>query len=153
MSDDPFFQSVSVSIPFEQEYSAGKVNRILKSLGATLYYDVYSFDRSEKGPIWQSESFAYTDLFCKGVRVDAQETSDCLELIFPLATIGSEYIGKFTELVEKCAEAFQATPLYKGEVTSKERLLSVCDNFVSRLMAEWGEEPGSESLRIMIETQ
>lgn len=152
MSNDQFYQLVSVMIPFGVRHSPGKINRIFKSLGATLHYDVYGFNRLEKGPIWQSESYVYTTLFLEGIEVDAQEESDSVELQYPLATIGSEYIEKFAELVERVAAAFDSEALLDGKPTNKKSIISWCENLTSNLMDEWGEEPGSQTLRMLIES-
>ncbi len=152
MIDDQFHQIVSVVIPFGRVHSSGEVNRIFKTLGATLHYDVYGFDRLEKGPVWQSESYAYTVLFCQGNEVDAQEQSDSVELQYPLATIGSEYIENFAELTERVAAAFNTKAILDGKPVDKQSIISWCESLTSNLMSEWGEEPGSQTLRILIES-
>ncbi len=152
MKDDPFHQIVSVDIELKKAYSAGGINRILKEFGAKLHYDVYSFERIDKGPIWQSESYIYVALFYKGKEVDAQETSDRIELQYPLATIGSEYISKFAEIVTNLASFFNSNPKLDSTIVDKKGLVSHCDELVTELITEWGEEPGSETLKILIES-
>jgi hypothetical protein len=48
MSDDQFHQIVSVLVHFGKLHSPGEVNRIFKTLGAKLHYDVYGFDRLKR---------------------------------------------------------------------------------------------------------
>lgn len=151
MTNDPFYQIISVSFKLGKQYSAGEINRILKEAGATLHYDVYGYKRSNKGPIWQSESYIYVTLFCKGKEVDAQESIDKIELQYPMATISSEYISKFVDAVMELASIFDVAALLNGKPSDKKSLISYCENIVTVLMNEWGEEPGSKSLRILIE--
>ena len=151
MSNDPFFQMVSVSINFGRVYKPGEINRIFKSIGATLHYDVYAFERNDQVPIWQSESYIYTTLMNQDAEVDAQESADCVVLNYPLATIGAEYIVKFAEVVEKLSEEFESHPVLGSRSVDKSSLISHCEKLVTRLMQEWGEEPGSETLRMLIE--
>ena len=152
MSSDPFHQMVSVRFNLARLISAGALNRIMKELGATLHYDVYGFDRVDEHPIWQSESFAYVTLYRGGEIVDAQEEVDSIALEFPLATIGSEYIPRFVELVEKLSSACDASPEIAGEICSARQILEHLDSLTTSLLEDWGEEPGSKSLRVLIET-
>lgn len=152
MIDDPFHQTVSVFINFDKTYTSGQLNRKLKELGAKLHYDVYSFEREDKGPIWQSESLIYIVTYMDANEVDAQESSNKLELQFPLATLGAEYISKFARTVETVSEAFGVQAILDGSATTAEKIIEHCDNLVSDLMETWGEEPGSETLRMIIES-
>lgn len=151
MTNDPFHQIVSVFVELGKQYSSGEINRIMKEAGATLHYDVYGFERVEKGPVWQSESYIYVALFCDGNEVDAQESVDKIEFQYPMATIGAEYISKFTDIVVNLASEFNANILLNGIVIDKSALIAHCESLVTELMSEWGEEPGSETLRILIE--
>ncbi len=152
MKEDPFHQMIDVKIIFKKPFQAGKLNRLLKGLGAKLHYDVYSFERSDEIPIWQSESFVYVSLFYEGAEVDAQDTSDSMELSYPLATIGTEYIVKFAEVMEQVSKELEGQSLLNGVAINKEGFIAHCDELATELMQEWGEEPGSETLRILIES-
>ncbi|WP_323774420.1 hypothetical protein [Alcanivorax sp.] len=151
MMNDPFNQIVSVVIELGRLYSPGEINRIMKESGAVLHYDVYGFDRTEKGPIWQSETYIYVALFCEGEEVDAQESVDKIELQYPMATIGAEYISKFSDTTLNIASKFDSEVLLDGKAIDKEALVSHCESLITELMNEWGEEPGSQTLRILIE--
>ncbi|MCG7928912.1 MAG: hypothetical protein N0E44_02535 [Candidatus Thiodiazotropha lotti] len=151
MTNDPFHQIVSVFVVLGKQYSSGEINRIMKESGATLHYDVYGFERAEKGPVWQSESYIYVALFCDGNEVDAQESVDKIELQYPMATIGSEYISKFADTVVNLSSQFDVDLILDGKPIDKSELIAHCENLATELMREWGEEPGSETLRILIE--
>jgi len=152
MKNDPFHQTLALKISFNRTYQSGELNRILKKLGATLYYDVYAFDRNDKAPNWQSESYADITTFFEEQEVDAQENSDSLEISYPLATIGTEYIPVFAELVEKIATVFHSSPELNGNRITIPMLIEHCDTLSTDLLQTWGEEPGSKNLRILIET-
>ena len=152
MIDDPFHQTVSVFINLDKTYSSGQLNRKLKDLGAKLHYDVYSFEREDKGPIWQSESLIYVVTFNDDKEVDAQDSSNKLELQYPLATLGTEQISKFANVVTNVADAFSVKPLLNGSEVTETELVEYCDGLVTDLMETWGEEPGSETLRMIIES-
>ena len=51
--------------------SAGEGNRLFRSLGAALFYDVYAFLARESEP-WQSESILNVHLLKDGQEVDAR---------------------------------------------------------------------------------
>lgn len=151
MTNDPFHQIISIFLELEEKYPSGHINRVMKETGATLHYDVYGYDRTDKGPVWQSESYIYVALFCNGHGVDAQSSVDKIELQYPLATIGSEYISKFADTAIELASELNCRLLLNGEEIDRNALITYCENMATELMSEWGEEPGSETLRILIE--
>ncbi|UWQ03520.1 hypothetical protein K3X44_15485 (plasmid) [Aliiroseovarius crassostreae] len=151
LKKDPFHQEIEVSIRLSARQEPGTLNRILKSLGAILHYDVYSFPRSSPGPNWQSENLASVYLFCDGKEVDAQEKVDQIQLRYPLATIGAEHVNSFASLVAKLSNAPQAEATLDGRVVDADGIVQHCDGLASDLMEQWGEEPGSKSLRVLIE--
>ena len=129
---------------------AGKGNRLFRELGATLHYDVYGFN-ALKNEIWQSESVLNISLLLNGVEVDAQEDFDEIRMAFPLATRPSSDQSPALELMGTIIHAFGATATYQGEAYSTQAVQDDWDACTSYLLKEWGEEPGSESLRRMIE--
>lgn len=151
MKNDPFHQIVSVFLELGERYSSGAINRIMKETGATLHYDVYSFERAEKGPVWQSESYVYIALFCDENEVDAQDSADKIELQYPMATISSEFILKFVDVAVDLSSQFNASLTFDGKPIGRSELVSYCEGLATSLMSEWGEEPGSKSIRVLIE--
>ena len=63
----------------------------------------------------------------------------------------SSDIDLFLDLVEKVAFEFGGTIEYAGRVMIISEIRSEFVSCVDSLLKEWGEEPGSESLAIMIE--
>lgn len=140
----------SVTILLDDLCTAGQGNILLRGLGFTLYYDVYSFDARQSEP-WQSETIASVFLFHDDVESDAQDDFNRLSLSYLLASRPSSDIDVFLALVERVATAFQGRLVYNGRpatVVDIRKDFVFCVDF---LLKEWGEEPGSESLRIMIE--
>ena len=149
---DIFHQTVEVELVLPSIVQPGRSNRLFKELGAYLNYDVYSFKRKAAGPEWQSESFIHVHLFLNGEKVDAQDSIDRVVLRYPLATIGSEYISEFANQACTIAKVFcSAIKLFGVEVTDAE-LIAYCESCVSDLMENFGEEPGSRNLAILIES-
>ncbi len=153
MNDDAFHQQVKIHLPCQKAIESGQMNRIMKELGAKLYYDTYAFPRFENGPNWQSETYAGVHLFYDGSEVSAQDSIDTILLVYPLATIGSEYMVPFVKLTKKLASAFDCKLVLNDSLVSSKDILLHCEKLASDLMQNWGEEPGSKYLRILIEEQ
>lgn len=149
---DKYFQQVSITLKLNKEISGGTLNRVIKSYGAKLSYNVYAFERLDSFPNWQSECFAYVKLEKSGNEVDAQEGCDSIILNYPMATIDSSNISVFSNLVIDLSKALDAEVFSDlGLIESKISLVDYLDSVSSKLMSETGEEPGSEILRMMIE--
>ena len=149
---DEFHQMVDVELVLLDIVSAGKLNRIFKENGATLSYDVYSFEKQDQSFDWQSDSYIYCRLFLNNDEVDAQDSVDKLILSYPLATIGSEYIPIFVDKVRKLADALGGSLYLDSKPISDTNLTEYFDSCVTSLMENFGEEPGSKSLAILIES-
>ncbi len=143
-------ESKKIELQLPEKIDAGKANRLFRELGAKLHYDVYSFkaDRSEP---WQSEDLLSIHLKLNGVEVDAQDDFDQIDAIYLFATRPSSDQVKVLCLIEKIVKVFSAKCIYKGKAFHAEDVQKDWDAANDFLLKEWGEEPGSESLRIMIE--
>lgn len=149
---ESFYPELAVELDLISKISPGYINRILREMGAILDYDVYSFPRKDNHPIWQSESYAYVDLYINGNRVDAQDEVDRLKLIYPMATIPTQFITRFVEVTIELSDRLNVTPKFEDQKVDMSGLTKIFDKIVSELMTTWGEEPGSESLAILIES-
>jgi len=141
-------KEVIVALP--REYTAGEGNRLFKELGATLNYDVYSFDAPQSED-WQSDAILHSTLYSKGEEVDAQDDFNEIKVIYPFATRPSSDQSKALLLIKEIIEKFKGIATYQGQafnIESTQKDWDKCNDF---LLKEWGEEPGSKSLRIMIE--
>jgi hypothetical protein len=143
---------VQFHIALSDALTAGALNVAMKSLGFRLHYDVYAKARDDKGSAWQSENYASVDTLLSGRRSDAQDGCDRLAVSYPLATIDSAFIPKFAGLVASLAAALKGHLEYNGQVVSTEQIIDILSQHATALMQEWGEEPGSKELRVLIET-
>lgn len=141
-------KKISISLP--ELVQAGMGNRLLRELGATLHYDVYSFE-AEQAEIWQSDALLDIEIRRDGVEVDAQEDFNEIIVIYPLSIRPSSDQQKALELISKIVSKFNGKACYKGQPFVIEIVQNDWDSCNDYLLKEWGEEPGSESLRRMIE--
>jgi len=150
---DSFHEEVAVELRLDTTLSAGALNRALRGLGFKLDYDVYSMSRPDEGahPVWQSECLVEVELLRGGEPVDAQDGCDTLRLVYPLATIDSSMTDPFLGAVDAVKAAFGGSLLLAGELVTTSDVSAYMTACITKLMEEWGEEPGSESLRLMIE--
>jgi hypothetical protein len=100
---------------------------------------------------WQSETITDVSLFRDDEESDAQKDFDRIALGYLLATRPSSDIDVFLALVERVLAAFQGRLVYNGQPVTLVEIRKEFASCVDFLMKEWGEEPGSESLAIMIQ--
>jgi len=137
-------------VKLPEKVQAGKANRLFREIGATLHYDVYSFKADHSEP-WQSDSLLNIDLKLNNNEVDAQDDFDQIDVVYMFAYRPSSDQTKSIGLLEKIIDTFGGSCTYDGELFDYDRVQKDWDSANDFLMKEWGEEPGSESLRIMIE--
>ncbi len=146
-----FFESVEFEIQFPRDFSAGEINLALRELGYTLCFDVYRYERNDSVPDWQSEEIFTVDLVKDNKTVTAQESADSLLIAYPLATLDVKFIPACIELLFATSNAFEGTIVHEDFEYDELQLKQVLLSYVSALMENWGEEPGSEVLEQMIE--
>lgn len=149
MGDD-FHEEKLVTVRLTSSCSAGAGNLLFRKLGFNLHYDVYAFAASHAEP-WQSDQIADVSLYSDDVEVDAQDDFDQIVMSFLLASRPSSDIDLFLTLVERVSFEFGGTIEYAGRVMTISDIRSEFKSCVDSLLKEWGEEPGSESLALMIE--
>jgi len=138
-----------VEIILDCTINAGKANRIFRELGAELFYDVYAF-KAQENESWQSETLLGITLKLDGVEVDAQDDFNKIEASFLFASRPSSDQSKALALIEKLLMMFNGKGIYEGcafTASDVQKDWDCCSDF---LLKEWGEEPGSKSLAIMI---
>ena len=148
-----FHEQVVVTLDFERALTPGETNRQLRTLGFTLHYDVYSMGRPDPPPHpnWQSEILVNIDMVRDGDEVDAQDAADAIRLRYPLARLDSPMMDRFVEVVEAVQARFGGKLYIDGKVVNCAAISAMLTACASELMQEWGEEPGSEILAMMIE--
>lgn len=148
-----FYEEVSLELRLGRIVRPGEVNRCLRSLGFRLHYDVYSKPRPDHDahPPWQSDTLVEVELLRDSTEVDAQEGCDTVCMVYPLATLPSSMIAPFLDAVQDVSRCLGGRVCLQGVAVEREGQLRHLTECVSHLMEEWGEEPGSESLVLMIE--
>ncbi|KJG03924.1 hypothetical protein UB33_21635 [Photobacterium angustum] len=139
-----------INIALPEPMGAGKGNRLFRELGAKLHYDVYDF-AAASSENWQSESLLHVKLKFNGKEVDAQENFNLISLAYPFAVRPSSDQQKALNLISKIISKFNGNATYQDQEFSVSTVQSdwdLCNDF---LLKEWGEEPGSQSLAIMIQ--
>ena len=153
MTKDLFHQEKKISLKFERTVESGELNRVLRSLGFKLFYDVYGMERKDKSEDWQSETYMDIETLYSGELVDAQDNCNELFLVYPLATIDSSFIELFANLTGEIKNKLGGKLTFEGKEVSPNDIVDIFTGYVTELMNEWGEEPGSMSLSIMIERE
>nr|BBJ03344.1 hypothetical protein YBY_11920 [Marinobacter nauticus] len=141
-------KEIVITLPEPME--AGKGNRLFRELGATLHYDVYDFGAASSEN-WQSESLLHVTLLFNGKEVDAQEDFNAISLAYPFAVRPSSDQQDALNLISKIIAKFNGSATYQDQEFSVSAVQSDWDSCNDFLLKEWGEEPGSKSLAIMIE--
>ena len=77
--------------------------------------------------------------------------ANAIRLSFPFACRPSSDQSFALELIEKVTLAFSGSATYQGKEFVRRLVQENWDHCTTFLLKEWGEEPGSESLRRMIE--
>lgn len=139
-----------IAIRLPDLIEAGKGNRLFRELGASLHYDIYDFPVGDYDS-WQSKSLLHIRLFNRGKEVDAQEDFDEIRAVYPFADRPSSNQHLALDLIQRLISAFAGEATYQGEAFEKQKVLKDWDACNDFLLKEWGEEPGSKSLRVMIE--
>ncbi len=150
-SNDIFHQVVSVQLK-TNKINSDEISKKLIALGADYINDTYIFYRKERGPLWQSNAILYLTVSNDNENNDVKTYSKILELKYPLATLGPEYIYIFVTLVNLISYTFGTKPTLNGLEVLDSDIIDHCDALLMDIKETWGEEAGSESLKIMIET-
>lgn len=143
-------ESKQVEIILPKVISAGEANRLFRELGATLDYDAYSFYAENPEP-WQDDCVLSVDLLKNSIEVDAQDDFDQINAIYLFASNPSCNQTEALNIIEKMIVAFNGKAKYEGYPFTRDNVQTDWDSCNDYLLKEWGEEPGSESLQIMIE--
>lgn len=139
-----------ISVSLSEAIEADKGNRFFRELGAQLHYDVYDFPAASYEN-WQSESLLHVTLLFNGKEVDAQEDFNGISLAYPFAVRPSSDQQKALNLINQIIAKFDGSATYQDQEFSVASVQADWDSCNDFLRKEWGEEPGSKSLAIMIE--
>jgi len=125
-----------------------------KSQGFTLHDDVVSLDRKGKLPPWQHSSIVEVQTELQGEEVFGFEEGswDCLKLKYLFASLPFELVDRFIRVVENTRDFLSISPEFLGKLVSGADLKLEFEHFKKEVVSEIGDEPGSESLAIFIQT-
>jgi hypothetical protein len=123
----------------------------LSELGFEMDEDVFTMDRPEKVPVWQSRSIVAVHVL-RGDREVYDEHSqwDRVRLRYLLATLPGEALEVFVEKAVSAADRLRLPMQYRGRLVTKEQLradLSVCQQELRETVGE----PGSKEVAAAIE--
>src|SRR5262249_15015399 len=122
--------------------------------GFTLHDDVLSFDRTDHVPPWQHSSIAEVEFRYRGDEVFGFKTGfwDLVTLQYLFASLPIEFATTFAEIVEKVALKLDLSAEYRGATADKLMLQNAFQEHYEEVLSETGDEPGSESLAIFIQS-
>ncbi|MEZ5442503.1 MAG: hypothetical protein R3F15_13585 [Lysobacterales bacterium] len=147
-----FHEQVTFEVIPSKALSGGELNIVMQSLGMVLYYDVYALPCPERGEPWQSETIANIDTIIGGEVADARDGCEKMLVSYPLATLSSSYVGRFIDTLFALAGAVSGRVERSEAKIDREAARLIIGDCISELLEEWGEEPGSKELRILIES-
>lgn len=124
----------------------------LRNAGFTLHDDVYCLDRPDKILPWQHDVVADVEVRSVGVDVidsDAVEWDEIkFDYLFP--HLPFNLTERFIESVFSVGQQLKLTPVYDGLPITTESLRLRFAQFRSELLANLGDEPGSEPVAIFV---
>lgn len=128
--------------------------RLFTSQGFDLHDDVFSLDRKDRVLPWQHSSIAEVAIECGGREVFEFQDGvwDCLKLKYLFATLPFECVESFVQVVVAASRALGIIPEFRGRPTNTIELRNEFERMKAELIAEVGDEPGSESVAIFIRT-
>lgn len=133
--------------------SSSELWKLLRKLGFTRHYDIFSLDRKADKDleIWQSETIVRVSVFYgnRAVYFKDEKFYDAIQLSYLLLNLPMNYISVFTKTVEKVSEELNLPVEYNGDIISeielKEDLMKSADEFAEKVA-----EPGSETAAMLI---
>lgn len=124
----------------------------LRDAGFTLYDDVYCLDRADKILPWQHDVIA--DVEIRGVGVDAIESGavdwDEIKFDYLFPHLPFYLTDRFIEGVFTVGRQLKLTPIHSGILITSDSLRRRFAQFRSELIANLGDEPGSEPVAIYV---
>jgi hypothetical protein len=145
-------ESESFEIRLEKPIAGKAVIAYFKGIGASLEDDFILEDRKDTVPPWQTSSIYTVECSLSGVAVYPDESQvDCLTFDYLFSSLPARFYPRFAEVLQRSAEQFDGSIYYDARVISPRDMNPLFDSWVSDLRDEISEEPGTESLSILIE--
>ena len=127
--------------------------KLLRRLGFTRHYDIFTLDRKNDKDleVWQSEIIVGISVFYEkqAVYFKDEEFYDAIQLSYLLLSLPTNYISVFTKTVGRISEELKLPIEYKGnlisEVELEKDLVKTADEFAEKVV-----ESGSETAATLI---
>jgi hypothetical protein len=143
----------TVTIQAEEPQSIAALLPLFKRLGFSLHDDVLSLDRSDRNPPWQHSSIVEVELLHNGEEVfDVEDYWDTMHIKYLFASLPYELAEKFVEVAFSISKSLSLPLIHRGEVVTSILLRQRFMSYKEEILAETGDEPGSESLAILIQS-
>ena len=150
---DRLHEAETVTLTSHEDRPIAALQLILLSLGFILHEDVFSMDRVDKCPPWQSTLIIQVELLLNGIEVfDLDGNWNELRLRYLFASVPSDLIDRFCDTVMELARRLQLTPHLNGHPITRKELDDHFRKCLEELESEFGETPGSESVAILIQS-
>jgi len=142
----------SFHLRFDGPIDGQSVIAYFESIGAQLEDDFFFEERKEKVSPWQTSSF-YTAhcLLSDSAAYPDESQVDCLVFDYLFSSTPARCFLRFTEILQQTAGHFHNSIQHGGRVISKSDLEPMFESWVRDLEDEISEEPGTESLAILIQ--
>jgi len=152
MNYDFLHEAEEVYLVSESPRQCSIIHSIPEQLGYTLHENVYSLERPEPIPPWQSESFVLVDILSGASEVyQPWETWDTIKLVCLLATLPGDAITRFVASVSHVSCLLEIPMTHAGKVVTALKLEQALVDCADELRRNVGE-PGTESVAIYIES-
>lgn len=125
---------------------------VFEELGFTLHDDVVSFDRAGRIPPWQHSSVVEVEVLYNGEEIFGFDDGawDVVRLKYLFATLPYELTETFFDLVFAVSARLSTSVRFEGISVDETSLRESFARIRDELIAETGEDAGSERLAIMI---
>ena len=151
-------EKIVVNLSNKKFLSRRDLHSFLMSRGYSTEDDFYYLLRTDESEIWQSDSIMTIDVALAGNAIyeteedviERESAWDELKIEYLLATLPVVFIP---ELVRECAAIatrFNLKMTYCGDELDASQLQAKLEAIADELKEQW-DEPGSETLRILIE--
>lgn len=159
MNQNLYHEKETIVLAAESPQSRAELHRFLLELGFKSIDDFYDFERSKRGPIWQSESVLSIEVLRGGIPIDDYDEEieegtarewDELKCDYLLATLPTECIATATFLLAAIGDRFGLTIRFEGADCTAAQVGERLADAATEVEKSFAPA-GSEELAILIE--
>lgn len=117
-----------------------------------LHDDVLSIDRDEPFPVWQHSSIAEVEFQLAGREVFGFSRGkwDSVHVEYLFSSLPFDCLTDYLKAISTLSDLLQIQPEYMGKVKSVAEIRDAMLRHREELLEHTGEEPGSETLAILV---